>query len=157
METQKKDININAQTEENVEQTTTVKKPSPKETVMEDGKLSFLEILFVARYFLPILTTIGWLLAWLLGHISFFEYFSIVLIGIGIIAAITVSPLKFIKFIFTSAAKGFQILRGFIPFYGVADLVAAIFGTTFGFMFGVAVVFGLPAVFTIPKFFQEGE
>jgi len=144
------EANINC-SDENKE----TKTPSAKDRVMEDGKLTFWELLYVARYFLPVLTTIGWILGFTLGDMVFFEYFALILVAVGLISAITVSPLKFIKFIFTSTIKGFHILRSFIPFYGVADLVAAIFGTAFGFMFGVIVVFGCPAIFTIAKFFNE--
>ena len=156
MNTTNDEATMNKEQEVHSEENNTAKTPSAKDRVMEDGKLTFWEILYVARYFLPVLTTIGWIIGFTLGiDGGFFEVFSMILVGIGLISAITVSPLKFIKFIFTSTIKGFHILRGFIPFYGVADLVAAIFGTAFGFMFGVIVVFGLPAVFTIAKFFNE--
>lgn len=140
------------------EATNTPKTPSAKDRVMEDGKLTFLEVLYVARYFLPVLTTIGWLLVFLLQESSVPDFVAYILLGIiviGFISALTVSPIKFIKFIFTSTIKGFHIVRGFIPFYGLADLFAAIFGVGLGFMFGVTVVFGIPAVFTITKFFKE--
>lgn len=141
--------------EMNLEAPTTAKTPSVKDTVTADGKLSFLELLIAGRYFLPVLTTIGWLIGFTLGHIPILSGIAIAFVAIGILSAITVSPLKFIKFIFKSAGKGFKICRAFIPFYGVADLCAAIFGTTFGLMFGLLVVFGIPAAFTIPKFFAE--
>ncbi len=135
-----------------------IKKSSVKDKVMEDGKLTFLEILYVARYFLPILTTIGWLLVFLLqntGTPDFVGYIILTLMGIGLVSALTVSPIKLIKFIFKSAIKGFQILRGLIPFYGLADFFAATIGIGVGFLFGAFVVFCLPAVFTIAKFFNE--
>lgn len=148
--------NENKVQQEAVEKTTAPKTPSAKDRVMEDGKLTFWEILFVARYFIPIVTTIGWAIIATLGKTGgIFETFGLVFVGIGLISAITVSPLKFIKFILTSTIKGFRILRSLIPVYGVADLMAALFGATFGFVFGVVVVFGLPAVFTITKFFRE--
>lgn len=147
---------LNNEQEVDSEENNTAKTPSAKDRVMEDGKLTFWEILYVARYFLPVLTTIGWIFVFLFPDApDFIGYIILSVMGIGFVSALTVSPLKFIKFIFTSTIKGFHILRGFIPFYGVADLVAAIFGTAFGFMFGVIVVFGLPAVFTIAKFFNE--
>lgn len=133
----------------------TAKNPSAKDRVMEDGKLTVLEFLYIARYFLPVLTTIGWIIGFTLGNMAFFEYLALILIGIGLLAAITVSPLRFLKFIFTSAINGFRLLRGFIPFYGVADLIAAVFGISFGFVFGLVVVFCVPAIFTIAKFFNE--
>jgi len=147
---------LNNKQEVNSEENNTAKTPSAKDRVMEDGKLTFWEILYVARYFLPVLTTIGWIIGLTLGqHSDFFGFFALLFVGIGLLSAITVSPLKFIKFIFTSTIKGFHILRAFIPVYGLADLFAAVFGATFGFMFGAIVVFGLPAVFTITKFFNE--
>ncbi len=142
---------------ENSQVNTTAKTPSAKDKVMKDGKLTFWEILYVVRYFLPILTSVGWIIG--LGFMpedgTFLMAFSLILVTVGLISAITVSPLKFIKFIFNSTISGFRFLRSFIPFYGVADLIAAIFGTALGFMFGVFVVFGVPAVFTITKFFNE--
>ena len=137
-------------------ETQTIKTSSVKDKVMEDGKLSILEFLYIARYFIPVLTTIGWILAFALNvNGGIMETICLILIGVGIVSALTVSPLKFIKFILNSTIKGFYIVRSFIPVYGVADLMAAIFGTVFGFIFGVVIVFGIPAVFTISKFFNE--
>ena len=160
MNTINNETTLNNEQEVHSEENGTVKTPSAKDKVMEDGKLTFWEILYVARYFLPVLTTIGWILIFLLAEVApntpdVIGYIILSVMALGFISALTVSPLKFIKFIFTSTIKGFHLLRSFIPFYGVADLVAAIFGTTFGFMFGAIVVFGLPAVFTITKFFNE--
>ncbi len=156
MNTVNNETTVNNEQIDNSQNTTTAKTPSAKDRVMEDGKLTFWEFLYVARYFLPVLTTIGWIIGFTLGDGNeFFSAIGLILVAIGLISAITVSPLKFIKFIFKSTIKGFHILRGFIPFYGVADLMAATFGVALGFMFGVIVVFGLPSVFTIAKFFNE--
>ena len=133
------------------------KTPSAKDRVIEDGKLTFWEILYVARYFLPILTTIGWAIG--VGFMpddgTFLMVFSLLLVGTGLLSAITVCPLKLLALPFKLAGRGFIICRSFIPFYGIADLVAAIFGTMFGFMFGVIAALCLPAVFTISKFIKE--
>ena len=157
MNTTENKTTMNNEEQVNSKENNKTKSLSAKDRVMEDGKLSILEILYVSRYFLPVLTTLGWGLAFILNVTdgTFLATMCYILVGIGIISALTVSPLKFIKFIFKSTIKGFRIVRGFIPFYGVADLVAAIFGTMFGFIFGVVVVFGIPAVFTISKFFNE--
>jgi len=148
---------LNNKQEVNSEENNTAKTPSAKDRVMEDGKLTFWEILYVARYFLPILTTIGWAIGF--GFMpddgTFLMVFSLILVGIGLLSAITVCPLKLLVLPFKWAGRGFVILRSFIPVYGVADLCAAIFGTAGGFVLGVLVVFGLPAVFTIKKFFNE--
>lgn len=138
-----------------VEENVTEAKKSPKDEVMEDGKISFLEILYVARYFLPILTTIG--LAIGLGFKpddgTFLMIFSVALMIIGLLSAITVCPIKLITFPFKFALKGFQFCRSLIPVYGVADLCAAILGTSAGFTIGFFIAVGAPAVFTIKKFF----
>lgn len=158
MNTTNNETTFNNEKELQSEETNTNKTPSAKDRVMEDGKLTFLEFLYVARYFLPILTTIGWILVFLFSESSLPDFIGYIILGvmaIGFISALTVSPIKFIKFIFFSTIRGFHIVRGFIPFYGLADLIAAIFGVGLGFMFGVTVVFGIPAVFTITKFFKE--
>ena len=148
---------LNNEQEVHSEENSTAKTPSAKDRVMEDGKLTFWEILYVARYFLPILATIGWAIG--LGFMpddgTFLMVFSLILVGIGLLSAITVCPLKLLALPFKWAIKGFFILRSFIPVYGVADLCAAIFGTAGGFVLGVFVIFGLPAIFTITKFFKE--
>ena len=148
---------LNNEQEVHSEENSTAKTLSAKDRVMEDGKLTFWEILYVARYFLPILTTIGWAIG--LGFEpadgTFLMVFSLILVGIGLLSAITVCPLKLLALPFKWAIKGFFILRSFIPVYGVADLCAAIFGTAGGFVLGVFVIFGLPAIFTITKFFKE--
>lgn len=158
MNTTNNETTFNNEKELHSEENNTPKTPSAKDRVMEDGKLTFLEFLYVARYFLPILTTIGWILVFLFSESSLPDFIGYIILGvmaIGFISALTVSPIKFIKFIFSSTIRGFHIVRGLIPFYGLADLIAAIFGTMLGFAFGVIVVFGLPAVFTITKFFNE--
>ena len=158
MNTTNNETAFNNEQELHSEESNAPKTPSAKDRVMEDGKLTFLEFLYVARYFLPILTTIGWILIFLFTESAvpdFVAYIIIAITAIGFISALTVSPIKFIKFIFTSTIKGFHIVRGLIPFYGLADLIAALFGVSLGFMFGVTVVFGIPAVFTIAKFFKE--
>lgn len=158
MNTTNNETTFNNEQELHSEENNIAKTPSAKDRVMADGKLTFLEFLYVARYFLPILTTIGWILVFLFSESSLPDFFGYIILGvmaIGFISALTVSPIKFIKFIFSSTIRGFHIVRGLIPFYGLADLIAAIFGTMLGFAFGVIVVFGLPAVFTITKFFNE--
>lgn len=49
----------------------------------------------------------------------------------------------------------FKIARGFIPVYGVADLVAGVVGLGVGLTFSLAVLAFIPAAFTIPKFFKN--
>ncbi|MBR6532934.1 MAG: hypothetical protein IKT44_00695 [Clostridia bacterium] len=157
MNTINKEATLNNEQEVNLGENNAAKTPSVKDRVLEDGKLTFWEILYVARYFLPILATIGWAIG--LGcepaDGTFLMVFSLILVGIGLISAITVCPLKLLALPFKWAIRGFFILRSFIPVYGVADLCAAIFGTAGGFVLGVFVIFGLPAIFTITKFFNE--
>ena len=157
MNTTNDEATMNKEQEVHSEENNTAKTPSAKDRVMEDGKLTFWEILYVARYFLPILATIGWAigLGFMPDNGTFLMVFSLILVGIGLIFAITVCPLKLLSLPFKWAGRGFVILRSFIPVYGVADLCAAIFGTTGGFVLGIFVIFGLPAVFTIKKFFNE--
>ncbi|MBQ2295672.1 MAG: hypothetical protein II257_00810, partial [Clostridia bacterium] len=72
-------------------------------------------------------------------------------------SALTVSPIKMLKFVLKSIATGFKIVRGFIPYYGVADLVAAVIGVGLGFVFSVGILAFFPAIFTITKFFNEDK
>lgn len=143
--------------ETNFNDNTTVKKSSVKDQVMEDGKLTFGEIVYISRYFLPIITTIGWMIALIFNAIegTFLMNFSLVLVGIGLVSALTVCPLKLLMLPLKYAGRGFAICRSFIPVYGVADLFAAVFGASGGFIIGAFIVLGLPAVFTIKKFFIE--
>ncbi len=103
------------------------------------------------RHYLPAVATIGWVIGFTLGHIAFFETLGLILIAVGVIAALTVCPLKFLSVPLRCAGKGFVILRSFIPVYGVADLCAAIIGTTFGCMVGLIATLGFPVVFTLRK------
>ena len=155
METNMKNDIVYSEEEIKSEENMVGSKISPKGVVMEDGKLSFLEILYVARYFLPILTTIG--LALGLGFKpddgTFLMIFSVILLMLGLISALTVCPITLILFPFKLAKKGFIYCRSLIPIYGVADLCAAIFGVSAGLTIGVFVVVGVPAFFTIKKFF----
>ena len=121
----------------------------------DNQKTSVAGTIFAARYFLPIASTVGWVLGFSLGHIAFFETLAFILIAIGFLATITVCPLKLITVPLRCCGKGFVICRSFIPVYGVADLCAAIFGVTLGLMFGLAAVLGTPAIFTIKKFLEQ--
>ena len=131
--------------------------PSAKDRITADGKLTVWEFILVARYFLPILTTVGFLLslAFEPSAGSLLDNVTMVLAVIGWISALTVSPIKILKFIFKSVAVGFKFVRGFIPFYGVADLAAGVVGVGGGLTFSLAVLAFFPAVFTITKFFNE--
>ena len=130
---------------------------SAKDKVMEDGKLTFWELLYVARYFLPILATIGWAIGFIFNPAdgTFLTILSFALIGIGFISAITVCPLKLLALPFKWAGRGFVICRSLIPVYGLADIIAAVFGVVIGALLGACVTFGLPAIFSIKKFFTE--
>lgn len=151
---------INTNNEVMAEEINVNETQSPKDKVLKDGKISFIEFFDVARYFLPILTTIGWIIIFLVNSVSNYvsDFVTLVILipmGIGFICALTVAPLKLLKFILKAPLKGFQIVRGFIPVYGLADLMAGVFGIGFGLIVGIVTVFGLPAAFTIPKFFRE--
>lgn len=107
------------------------------------------------RSFLPLSASLGWVLGFTLGHIPFFETFSLVLILVGVLCAFTVAPLKLLALPFKMAAGGFTLFRSFIPFYGVGDLVAALLGTSCGFFAGLAVICMAPAFFTIRKYLND--
>lgn len=130
-------------------------KQSFYEQVKEDGKITPLEYVLIARYFLPILATVGWIVLFIFGNSDVGVVISNILMTIGVISAFTVSPLKLLKVIIKSAVKGFQIVRAFIPYYGLSDIIGGLFGFTGGLFVGVMIVFMLPAVFTIKKFFDE--
>lgn len=143
--------------QENMIETESVEKQSAKDKIMADGKMSVWKFILIARYFLPLLTTIGFVLGLVLKPNSgdFLDYFTMVLAYIGWISALTVAPLKMLKFIWTCIKFWFTLIRGFIPVYGVADLIAAFVGTAIGLSLGVVVVVFVPAVFTIFKFFEK--
>jgi hypothetical protein len=114
-----------------------------------------LEKILAARYFVPIASTVGFLFC-LIG-LDVFTIIGALLIFIGLATALTVCPLKLVGFPIKCAAVGFKICRGFIPVYGVADLVAAIVGTTLGVMFGLFVSACFPAFFTIRKYLASED
>ncbi|MBP3435140.1 MAG: hypothetical protein J6K62_02285 [Clostridia bacterium] len=103
------------------------------------------------RHYLPAVATLGWIIGFTLGSIPFFETLGIILCAIGIVAALTICPLKMLKVPLLFAAKGFSVCRAFIPVYGVADLCAAIFGFTGGAILGLIAVCGFPVFFTLRK------
>lgn len=125
------------------------------ETPAANDKLSALDIIFISRYFIPAISTVGVILAVALSHVNAVLLLALIMVAIGAATALTVCPIKLLTFPLKCIAAGFKFCRGFIPVYGVADLCAAIFGTVIGAFFGLAVIFGLPAVFTIKKFFAK--
>ena len=130
------------------------------EEVREDEKLSLLETLLVARYFIPIITTIGWIILYLLGTSvsETAETLCLIPITIGIISALTVSPVKFVLCIFTTAKWGMGILMTIGAIVGPAGVaMGALMGLSLGALAGVTIVVFAPAIFTIYKFFQEVE
>ncbi len=135
-------------------QTTAYETAAAYETTPDRG-CTFGEIFDIVRSFAPILTTIGWILGFTVGHIAAFEIISLILIAVGTISALLCCPLRLLAFPFKCIAIGFTFCRGLIPVYGVADLCAAIFGTIGGFTVGLAVSLGCPAIFTIKKYFEE--
>ena len=141
---------------ENIVETKPENKQSVKDKMMADGKMSVLEVILAVRYFLPLLSTIGLTLGLIFkpNAGSSLETFFLILAGVGWVSALTVSPIKMLKFVFKSIVVGFKTVRGFIPVYGLADLVAAFVGTCGGLFFAVVVLVFLPAVFTITKFFK---
>ena len=129
-----------------------------KENVMRNEKLSLVEILIVARYFIPIITTIGWIVLYLLGTsvTETAETLCLIPVTIGIISALTVSPVKFILCIFTTAKLGMGLLMPLGVVGGPLGVVAAALGgIILGALAGVGIIVFVPAIFTIYKFFQE--
>lgn len=103
------------------------------------------------RHYLPAVATLGWVIGFTLGSVKVFEILGLILCAAGILAALTVCPLKMIKIPLVCAAKGFKFCRALIPVYGVADLCAAIFGFTGGALIGLIAVCGFPVIFTLRK------
>lgn len=135
---------------ENTAETTLDEQPKPKEKLTPWG------IVLKIRYFFPMISTIGWLVAGMnLDKNQFLVNFGIVLAIVGIIVALTAAPLRMLKFPFLCIAGCFTICRAFIPVYGVADVMAAVLGVALGLVFGVGAIVVFPAVFTIQKFFEE--
>lgn len=150
------DVLVNNEPETTTENTPVIKL-SPKDKYMADGKMSVWEIILTVRYFLPLLTTVGFALAMIFKPKAgdFIDTLSMIFAFIGWIAVITVSPIKILKFIWGSVVTCFSIARSFIPIYGVADLVAGVVGFGIGVTFSAAVLAFIPAVFSIPKFFKN--
>ena len=126
------------------------------ETKSEE-KLSVLETILAIRYFLPLLTLVSVLIGMIFGGSTFVSVICLILSAIGILSALTVCPLKLISFPIKCGFNGFRLLRGFIPFFGLADFVAGIIGLSFGLFFGLIVVLYFPAFFTIKKLLSDDE
>ena len=103
------------------------------------------------RHFLPILATVGWLVMWMLGHMSFFSVLGGILIAVGVISALTVCPGKLLFYPILCIVGGFKICRAFVPFYGIGDLIAGLVGLYLGTIVGCIISLGLPAILTIRK------
>lgn len=105
-----------------------------------------------ARYFLPLLSTAGWLVK-LFGYgIGAFDIIGNIMIIIGVLSALTVCFKEMFTITFVCIAACFKFCRGFIPYYGIADLVAGLVGLMFGGVAGLVVVVGMPAILTIRKY-----
>ena len=128
---------------------------SVKDRIMSDNKLTFKELFIIARYFLPLLTSVSFIifLFFDIESKSFLDKFTVVLWFVGWFSALTVlSPIKMLKFVGKSIHTGFNVVRGFIPVYGLADLIAAIVGFGAGLAFSLTVLLFFPGFFTIKKF-----
>lgn len=120
-----------------------------------EERTDVLTVLLAARYFLPILASVGGLMWAFIPSGSFFYSFGVALMCIGYITAFTVCPLKLLAFPFKCIPAGFTICRGFVPYYGIGDLIAALIGTMLGFCFGLFTTLLCPAFFTIKKFLED--
>lgn len=115
-----------------------------------------LDYILISRYFIPILTTVGWIIGCSpLARNKGVVIFSIILIVIGIVSTLTVSPIKYLKFIYTSSTTCCILLREHIAYYGVMDFIVGAIGFLIGLAIGLIVILGLPAIFTISKFIKE--
>lgn len=103
------------------------------------------------RYYLPALSTIGWVFLLLLGSVEVFQVLGLLFITVGVLAAFTVCPIRLMKIPVTCSLALFKFLRGFIPFYGVADLVAGLIGMFVGSMVGLFVMSVAPVFLTVKK------
>lgn len=103
------------------------------------------------RHFLPIAATVGWLVMWMLGHMSFFAVLGGLLIAVGVISALTCCPGKLLLYPILCIAGGFKICRAFVPVYGLGDLIAGLIGLYLGSIVGAIISLGLPAILTIRK------
>lgn len=130
--------------------TTNTMATTKKETNFNKEKV--MDFLSTARYFAPILASAGWIIGFSLGHMVFFDFIGIIFVIIGLVSAVTVCPIKFLKFAFTCGKKGFGIARLFIPVYGLADIFGGLFGFTTGAFLGLMVTIFAPALFTIKKY-----
>lgn len=124
------------------------------ESTETDTKTNVWELLKTVRYFAPLISSVG-AITWIASKSTTIGGFGILLMLIGFIVALTVCPLKLITFPFKCIPAGFRIFRGFIPFYGVADLVAALVGTITGFVVGLFLTLMVPAYFTIKKYIEN--
>lgn len=120
------------------------------------AKRNVWEILNTVRYFTPLISSVGAII-WIASKSTTLGGFGILLMLIGFTVALTVCPLKLLTFPFKCIPAGFKLFRGFIPFYGVADLVAALVGTVTGFVVGLFLTLMVPAYFTIKKYFAKTE
>ena len=103
------------------------------------------------RHYLPIAATVGWLVMWMLGHMSFFAVLGGILIAVGVISALTCCPGKMLLYPILCIAGGFKICRAFVPVYGLGDLIAGIIGLYLGSIVGAIISLGVPAILTIRK------
>ena len=123
--------------------------------VKESKALTLFKYILVSRYFIPILTTAGWIMIFSVRESDFFLKSSVLLIVTGIITAVMVSPSEYFGFIISSGVKFFSAVQRAVSVNIAAEICAAVFGFTLGFAFGLIVTAVFPAVFTINKFFNQ--
>ena len=126
----------------------------PEDAPLEN-RPSVLETVLLARYFIPALSTVGAIMCFIGGGTGVVSLMGMVFILIGVVSALTVCPLKLLSFPLMCAGKGFSLFRAFVPVYGLGDIIAALLGVTFGFMFGLAVAACCPVIFTLIKYFEN--
>ena len=123
--------------------------------VKESKALTLFKYILVSRYFIPILTTAGWIMIFSVRESDFFLKSSVLLIVTGIITAVMVSPSEYFGFIISSGVKFFSAVQRAVSVNIAAEICAGVFGFTLGFAFGLIVTAAFPAIFTINKFFNQ--
>ena len=105
-------------------------------------------------HFVPIVSSLGWLVAWAIPNDTLFTYVLMPLIAIGLLAAILAAPLQFLKTAFSLTIGGWTLGWTLCPFFPMCFTTAFI-GAGLGLTAGLALAIFAPAAITIYNFLKD--
>ncbi len=123
----------------------------------ENGFKKLVKILRRIRYFLPLLSSVGWAIGFLIGDTPVLTDFALALIAIGYISALCTCPKKIFKFIFMVTGVSAGVTFYLTCWLFALSLIPTIVVGAMAFAAALSVVVYAPGLITLYNYFFNSE